>query len=215
MSAMTQAQSADPLTDDRADRPLDVWISVALVTGLVVVHLLMALSYSTLPDAVFDAINGFTGPALGTLVVSVLPALPLAAVVLLWAQSRFLGGLACAVVLTEALLGHLRGVVLRRLIDAGHPSTTFFDVSGWVLAAILPAAVVLAWGLARRRGRSWLPGVAVAAGTGLSMRAIDFSDPAVTDPGLHALVLATTYHVVPALVGGLVAWRLQARSERP
>lgn len=217
MAAMTQAETAaDATPGRRGSEPLDAWISVVLVTGLVIVHLLMALSYATLPDAVFDAIDSVTGQRLAEVVVNILPALPLALVVLLWARTRYLGGLACAVVLAEALLGYLRGQVLVRILDAGSydATGTFLSWTGWVLAALVPVAVVLAWGLARRRGRSWLPGLAVAAGVGLLVRALDFTDVVPDNAGRQAMVLALMLHVVPALAGGLVAWGLQVREER-
>ena len=53
------------------------------------------------------------------MIVIVLPAVPLAIVVLFWARDRTLGSIACLVVVATGLLPYVRNAIDERLFDAG------------------------------------------------------------------------------------------------
>jgi hypothetical protein len=221
MGAMTEAiDRADPSTsglstDDpietSPDDPWDVWISVALVVGLAIVHLLMALEVSTLPDAVFDRLDGIVGRRGAVLVVNLLPAVPLALVVLFWARSRRLGVIAALVAVGSCLPAYMTFVVFERMLESGDwdAANRMLSVTKWVLVALLPTLAALAWGIARRRGRAWVPGVLVAAAVAVPLRFVDI-DGAVT-VATAAMIYAFVLHVVPAVLGGLTCWWLEWR----
>ena len=219
MGAMTEAiDRADPSADDpietTADDPRDVWVSLALVVGLVIVHLLMALEVSTLPDAVFDSLDGIAGVSAASLVVNVLPAVPLALVVLFWARSRPLGVLAALVALSGGLLVHVRGVVFVRMVESGdvEAADRMVTITQWALIVLLPTLAALAWGIARRRGQAWVPGLLVAAVAAVPLRYVDV-DGAVT-VATAAMIYAFVLHVVPAVLAGLTCWWLEWRQTR-
>ena len=181
MGAMTEAiDRADPASDDPTettpDDPRDVWISVALVVGLAIVHLWMALEVSTLPDAVFDSLDGIVGVRAANLVVTVLPAVPLALVVLFWARSRSLGVLAALVALESAqcwstyVASCSCGWWSPATVDA---ADRMVSVTQWAVIVLLPTLAALAWGIARRRGRAWVPGLLVAGALAIPLRYVD------------------------------------------
>jgi hypothetical protein len=214
MTADGTVVSTEPAEQSTPDDARDVWVSVALVVGLVVVHLLMALEISTLPDAVFDRLDGIVGRQGATLVIIVLPAVPLALVVLFWARSRPLGVIAACVALGSCLLGYVRFVVFERMLEAGEfdAATRMVSVTQWALLVLLPTLAALAWGIARRRGRAWVPGVLVAGAAAVPLRSVDVDG--VTTVATAAMIYAFVLHVVPAVLGGLTCWWLESR-QRP
>jgi len=140
------------------------------------------------------------------------PAVPLALVVLFWARDRTLGWIACLVVVATALLPYVRNVVVERLYDAGDMGAvdTWAKWSGWVLVVLLPIGAALGWGIARRRGTSWWPGVLVGGAVAALFDLFDLGWFA-NDPGLQAMSLAFVYHVVPVVLGCLACWWLEVR----
>jgi hypothetical protein len=224
MGAMTEAiDRADPSTsglgtDDPIETPpddrWDVWISVALVVGLVVVHLLMAREISTLPDAVFDRLHGIVGSEGANLVVNLLPAVPLALVVLFWARSRPLGIIAACVALSGSLMIYVRSVVFERMVESGtlEAAARMMSVTRWALLVLLPTLAALAWGIARRRGRAWVPGLLVAGALAIPLRYIDVDE--VVSVATAAMIFALVLHVVPAVLAGLTCWWLEWRQSR-
>ena len=217
MGAMTEAiDRADPASEDPTettpDDPRDVWISVALVVGLAIVHLWMALEVSTLPDAVFDSLDGIVGVRGANLVVTVLPAVPLALVVLFWARSRSLGVLAALVALSGAMLVHVRGVVFVRMVESGavDAADRMVSVTQWAVIVLLPTLAATAWGIARRRGRAWVPGLLVAGVLAIPLRYVDADDLGVT-VATAAMIYAFVLHIVPTVLAGLTCWWLEWR----
>jgi hypothetical protein len=202
------------MTTGHRDGEAQVRVSAALVVGLSVVHLVMAYYVRSLPDAVFDLVEPFAGQEPALMMVSLTPALPLALVVLRWAHERLLGWIACLVVAATALLPYVRGVVDRRLVEAGdaHAAASWADWSGWGLLVLLPVGAALGWGISRRRDTRWWPGLLVAAAVAGLFRSLDL-DAFPDDAGLRAGYLALVYHVVPALLAGLTCWRLD--TQRP
>jgi hypothetical protein len=220
MGAMTEAiDRADPTSDDPVettpDAPREVWISVALVAGLAFVHLWMAMEVSTLPDGVYDRLDGIVGHQGANLAVNLLPAVPLALVVLSWARTRYLGVIAAVVALSGCLLVHVRGVVFERMLDSGDfdAATRMMSSTRWPMIVLLPTLAALAWGIARRRGRAWLPGLLVAGAAVIPLRYVDADDMGVT-AAIAAMIYAFVLHVVPAVLGGLTCWWLESR-QRP
>ena len=187
-------------------------VSVALVTGVAVAHLVMAYFVSTLPDAEFDLVNRLTGQELAELVVNLIPLVPLGLVVFFWARTRSLGWTAMSVVACLGLATYLRGVVVRTLLNDGRlqAALNFVDASTWVITVLLPVGAALAWGIARRRGEGWWPGLIVAGLVASLFRLMDL-DAFADDAGLRAMYLALVYHVVPAVLAGLACWWLEVR----
>jgi len=197
------------------DARAEVRTSAALAAGLVVVHLVMAYYVFSLSDAIFDLVIRLSGQQLARMMVTLAPAVPLALVVLFWARDRTLGWIACLVVVATALLPYVRNVVVERLYDAGDMGAvdTWAKWSGWVLVVLLPIGAALGWGIARRRGTSWWPGVLVGGAVAALFDLFDLGWFA-NDPGLQAMSLAFVYHVVPVVLGCLACWWLEVR-QRP
>jgi hypothetical protein len=194
------------------DARAEVRTSAALATGLVVVHLVMAYYVFSLSDAIFDLVIRLSGQELARMMVTLAPAVPLAVVVLFWARDRTLGWIACLVVVATALLPYVRSVVVERLYDAGDMSAvdTWAEWSGWVLVVLLPVGAALGWGIARRRGTSWWPGVLVGGAVAALLDLFDLGLFA-NDTGLRAMTLAFVFHVVPIVLACLACWWLEVR----
>jgi hypothetical protein len=169
-------------------------VSAALVAGLVVVHLAMAYSISTLPDLVHDLVEPLAGDSTALLVVDLLPLLPLALVVLGVARTLPRGVLACAIVLAAALLGHAL-------------------VGSWGVAPLLTFGAALAWGVARRDGLWWYAGLVLAPALALLVRWID-PNPFLDHVAVWASFRAFFLHVVPGVVAGLACWALDWWEQR-
>jgi hypothetical protein len=182
-----ERSSADPT---EVEPQTGAGVSAALIAGLVVVHLAMAYSFSTLPDLVHDLVEPIAGPGAADLVVDVLPLLPLALVVLGVGRTLGRGVAACVVVLAVAVVAHLVS-----------PS--------WVVTALLPLGAALAWGVARRYGAWWLAGLVLAPLVALLFRWLDLDG--FSDAALRASFRAFVLHVVPAVVAGLACWALEWR----
>ncbi len=210
MTAMAARDDGPQAVGTSPDARGEVWASVMLVTGLSLLHLGMAASLSTLPDAVYDLVVRLGSTRLATFAVVALPWAPLGLVVLWWARTRERGWAASSIVATVVLLLYLRGVVAERLAE---PSD-FLEVTGWVFTGLLPLAAALAWGLARRRGTRWWPGLLVAAAVALLFRTLHTAGP-FADLALSAAGLALVFHVVPAVAAGLTCWWLDTDDDGP
>ena len=169
-------------------------VSIVLVVGLTIVHLAMAYSIATLPDLVYDLVEPLAGDSTALLVVDLLPALPLALVVLAVGRTVLRGCLAFAIVLAAAVLAHAAS-------------------SRELSAAILVFGAAAAWGVARGRGTWWPAGLVVAPLVSQLFRWLDL-DTFRGDPDLRASFLAFVLHVVPAVAAGLVCWWLEWLQER-
>src|SRR3954453_20104555 len=208
----------DPMTDPstvasgaRTGRG-ELWVSVSLVTAVAASHLVMPYFVGSLPDAVFDLVDRLSGQELAELAVNLVPLAPLGLVVFLWARTRSLGWTALGVVGSLGLATYLRGVVARVFLDHGQlqGALDFVDATTWVITVLLPVGAALAWGIARRRGRDWWPGLLLVGMVAVLFRLLDL-DAFPDDAGLRAAYLALVYHVVPAVVGGLACWWLDVR----
>ena len=82
----------------------------------------------------------------------------------------------------------MRNVVVERLYEAGDMGAvdTWAEWSGWVLVVLLPVGAALGWGIARRRGTSWWPGVLVGGAVAALLDLFDLGWFA-NDPGLQAM----------------------------
>ena len=180
-------------TAEETELQTGVAVSAALIVGLVVVHLGMAYSFSTIPGLVHDLVEPIAGEGAAELVVDVLPLLPLAIVVLGVGRSTTRGAAACLVVLATAILAHQLDSV-------------------WVVTALLPLGAALAWGVARRYGVWWVGGLVVAPLLALLVRKLD-PDYFAGDPALWATSRAFFLHVVPVVLSGLACWALEWREQ--
>jgi hypothetical protein len=193
---MSHMTGATETTDDARSRDAELPVSVALVAALVMVHLVMAYYVYALSDAIFDLVNRLAGQELARMAVTLAPAVPLVLAVFFWARDRILGCIAATVVVAVGLSPYYVG-----------------DWSGWVQVALVPFGAALGWGIARRRGSAWWPGLIVAAAVAalfywLEVNAFDDASE------LRPPAIAFTYHVVPALLGGLACWWLETRAAR-
>jgi hypothetical protein len=179
---------------DEVGEQSGVVVSAVLVVGLTLVHLAMAFSISTLPDLIYQLVEPIGGEPAASLVVDVMPALPLALVVLAVGRSTLRGCLACAIVVAAALIAHA----------ASDPP---------LIAAVVVFGAVAAWGVARRRGTWWPAGLVVAPLVSQLFRWLDL-DAFDGDYAQRATFLAFVLHVVPAVVGGLVCWSIDWWQER-
>jgi len=176
---------------ERDDGGSSLAVSSALVAGLVIVHLGMAYSFVTLPDLVHDLVEPISSDSVASLVVDLLPLLPLALVVLGVARTLLRGCVACALVIVLALVTH--------------------EASGWIVTALLAFGAALAWGVARRHGTWWPAGLVVAPVVALLFRAMDLE--VFDDYAVRAILLAFVLHVVPAVLAGLACWALEWREQ--
>jgi hypothetical protein len=195
------------------DARAEVRTSAAIATGLVVVHLVMAYYVYSLADAIFDLVIRLSGKELARMLVALAPAAPLALVVLLWARDRALGTIACLVVVGTALLPYVRNVVAEGMYDAGNLTgvTRWLDWSGWAVVVLLPIGAALGWGIARRRGPAWWPGLLLGGAAGALAYWLDINPVFDNDGQLRAMTLAFVYHVVPVVLGCLACWWLEVR----
>lgn len=85
----------------------------------------------------------------------------------------------------------------------------FLNAMSWVIAALVPALIVLYWGIARRDGVSWLRGVAWAVGLGFVARMMFGSLPPAMFVGNPVLTIfvENVLYTAPAVIGGVIAWR--------
>jgi hypothetical protein len=196
---------------DPRSRDAELRVSVALVTAVAVVHLVMAYHVDSISRAVIDLVDPLLGPEAARLTVSLTAWLPLTLVVLFWARTRHLGWVACWVTIGVATLSYLRGLVVERLFDAGHQDAalTFLDWSTWVLTALVPLGAALAWSIARRRGSGWWPGLLVAAVVASLFRWLGLT--AFAEGDLRFAFAALLFHVVPAVLAGLACWWYDVR----
>lgn len=198
--------------DAGADASTDVAVSIVVVAGLAFIHLLQAYSVQSLPSTVFRHVKAVAGTQAGDLAVAVLPFVALAVVVALYALRVLRGLLAATVVLGMGVLIYLRDLLGRHLLAGGHAhaQSLLADWTLWIFTALVPLAAALGWGIARRRGLRWWPGLAPA------LLAVAFRWLGLGDLGgstaTHALALAAVLHVVPAVLAGLLCWALDLRN---
>jgi hypothetical protein len=212
---MTPMTGAAETSATPRSRDTELRISVALVTAVVVVHLVMAYFVDSIASAIIDLVEPLLGLEAARLAISLTAWLPLALVVLLRARARHLAWVACGVMAGVATLSYLRGLVLERLLDAGYQDAalSFLDWSTWALTSLIPLGAALAWGIARRRGTGWWPGLLVAVVVASLFRWLDIA--AFADSDLRFAFAALVYHVVPALLAGLACWWYDAREAGP
>jgi hypothetical protein len=188
-------------------------VSIILVAGLALVHVVMAASLDSVSTAVINLVEPWFGAEPARLAATMTPWIPLVVVLFIWTHEQRLGLVAAAVALAFATLPYLRGVVVEQLVESGDEdrALTFLDWSNWVLTALLPLGVALAWGIARRNGSHWWPGLAVAALVAVVFRLLDL-DLFQDDPALRQAFAAMVYHVIPAVLAGLACWALEIRA---
>jgi hypothetical protein len=91
---------------------------------------------------------------------------------------------------------------------ASQQGAGFLSTMSWVIAAVVPALVVLYWGIARRDGTAWLAGVAWAAGYGLIAHMLFTSLPLAAFPQpVLSILVSNVLFTAPAVIGGVIAWR--------
>jgi hypothetical protein len=186
-------------------------VSVAVVAAVALAHLVTAFFVDPITSSIIDVVDPLLGAEVAKLAVSLAAWAPLALAALLCARTSDRGWAAALVVVGVATLSYLRGFVAERLLHAGEidAAVRFFDWSTWVLTCLLPLGAALAWSIARRRGSGWWPGLLVAAALAASFRWLDLT--AFGDSDLRFAFAAMVYHVVPAVLAGLVCWWLDSR----
>ncbi len=187
-------------------------VSIIIVAGLALVHLAMAATADSLTQAVIDIVEPAFGEEPALLAATMTPWIPLVVVVAVWTRDQRLGVVAAAVALAISTLPYLRGVVVDQLVQSGRSERALdvLDWTNWLLTALLPLGAALAWGIARRHGSRWWPGLLPAAAVAVLFRWLEL-DPFPEDPALRRAFAATVYHVVPAVLAGLACWWLDSR----
>lgn len=187
-------------------------VSIVLVAGLALVHLMMAASLGSVFTVVENLVEPWFGAEPARLAATMTPWLPLVVVLFIWTRDQRLGLLAAAVALAFATLPYLRGAFLEQLLESGdhERALRFQDWSKWLLTAVIPLAVALAWSIARREGSRWWPGLIVAALVAVLFRWLDL-DPFQGEPPMRRAFAAFVYHVVPAALAGLACWWIDVR----
>jgi hypothetical protein len=199
-----------------ADSEPPLPVSIVLVAGLALVHVVMAASLDSVSTSVIDLVEPLFGAEPARLAATVTPWIPLVVVLFIWTHEQRLGLLAAAVALAIATLPYLRGVFVEQLLTSGDEdgAVRLLDWSDWLLTGLLPLGAALAWGIARRQGTRWWPGLAVAVVVAVLFRWLDL-DAFGDDPAMRQAFAATVYHVVPAVLAGLACWALDVRTTAP
>jgi hypothetical protein len=184
-----------------------------LVAGLALVQVVMSASMDSVATSVINLVEPLFGVEPARLAAPMKPWLPLAVVLFVWKREQRVGLGACAVALAFATLSYLRGVIAEQLLESGSQDTAlgFIDWTNWLLSALMPVGVAVAWGIARRQGTRWWPGLVVAAALAVLARWLDIDPLRDGDQQLRAALAAVIYQVVPAVAGGLACWWLDVR----
>jgi hypothetical protein len=208
---MAHMSGATEATTGVRSRGHELRVSVVLVVAVALVHLVMAYYVDSITGAVIDAVDPLLGQEAARLTVSLTAWVPLALAVLLWTRARHLAWVAVAVMAGFATLSYLRGLVVERLLDAGDQDAalSFLDWSTWTLTALIPLGAALGWGIARRRGTGWWPGLLLAAVVASMFRWLEID--AFANSNLRFAFAALVYHVVPAVLAGLACWWIDVR----
>lgn len=199
-----------------ADTEPQLPVSVVLVAGLALVHLAMAASLDSVATAVIDLVEPLFGLEPARLAATVTPWVPLVVVLFIWTEEQRLGLVAAAVALAIATVPYLRGVIVEQLMLNGNEdgAVRALDWSNWLLTGLLPLGAALAWGIARRKGQRWWPGLAVAVVVAVGFRWLDL-DAFGDDAAMRQAFAASVYHVVPAVLAGLACWAIDVRTSAP
>ena len=148
--------------------------------------------------------------ALGFVVV-VAPYALLAAILAIWGLDRHHrgAGAACALLAGVSSWGIQYGYQ-KLFYERDHITQTNLKVFDWTLTLLIPTLLALAWGLARRTGRAWVLGVAVAPALAWVQRMLQLhSTQWRTWEFRHeSWWLHRLEYVAPAIIAAVVCWLL-------
>jgi hypothetical protein len=204
---MTVTLEAPPTTRARLPAALCVAVGAAVAVGWVLYrhyafpHVLeRVLSRQVVIDR-FWLVN---------LVQAMLLCLPYALVLLLWGRglARAAAGATIAVVTGVFAWGWSQvflTYVWDRNASAGHTSVQVFD---WGYLLVIATLVPLAWGVARRRGRTWLPGLLVAPVVATVLRELGLRWTWWESQVSAHWQLQAVVYVAPFVLAALACWAL-------
>ncbi len=151
------------------------------------------------------------------LVLALCLCLPYALALLLWGRSlaRGVGGAGVAVV-AGLVLWAINWVFQDHIWSSGVPGRTSLRVYDWSILLTMAVLVPLAWGVARRSGRSWTLGLLVGLVVAVVLRELQVRSwwwqnhvsPGWLHP--HWQIEAVVY-VAPFVLAVLAGWALEAR----
>lgn len=214
---MTTTLGTAPATTRRQPALLCVLVGAAVVVGWVLYRHYLVNDVS---QRIFQW--GWLGERLWSiaLVFALLLCVPYAVVLLVW--GRGLGRAASAAFVALATGFFVWGwdrVFQNYVWHSGTTSETSIRVYDWGTLLITATLIPLAWGLARRRGRAWVFGLAVGPAVAALLRELTVRWAWLADraSGLgshyHWQVQAAVY-VTPYVLAVLACWALDARSRR-
>jgi hypothetical protein len=144
--------------------------------------------------------------------------LPYAVVLLLWARGLRRSVVSALVALATGLyLWALTQVFTSYVWDSGAPSRASVRIFEWANLLVVAVLVPLAWGLARRDGRTWVLGLLVGPPVAAVLREMQLRwawwdhNVAGLQHGWSWMLLAVQY-VAPFVLAALACWALDRRA---
>ena len=149
--------------------------------------------------------------ALGFVVV-VAPFALLAAILAIWgldARHRWAGAV-CALLAGVSSWGIQYGYQ-KLFFERGHVTQTSLRVFDWTMTLLIPTLLALAWGLARRTGRTWVLGVAVAPALAWVQRSLQLHSTQWQEWQFRhdSWWLHRLEYIAPAIVAAVVCWLIE------
>jgi hypothetical protein len=154
------------------------------------------------------------------LVEILLLCLPYAVVLLVWAHGLGRGLAAAGVALATGLYLWGLNELFQNVVWKSGTSATSLRIWDWSNLLGMAVLVPLAWGLARRCGRTWPLGLTVAVVAAVVFRELqlrwDWWRERVTSIGAdHHWQLQALVFVAPFVLGAWACWAVEARGRRP
>jgi len=148
------------------------------------------------------------------LVQAMLLCLPYALALLLWGRGLLRATTGAAVAVATGLFVWGWNQVFANYVWDHRPlSHTSLRVFDWGFLLVVATLVPLAWGLARRRGRSWAGGLVVAPLAAAALRELQLRWAWWEHRVIEHWQLQAVVYVAPFVLAALACWAVEQRSE--